>query len=56
MLNLIKQDGLDTPLDLFLFRENHKGTLNGYTLLPDVYPVVTFEEKGTIARNSGMYN
>lgn len=56
ILNLLKQDGIHSPIDLFLFTEVFKGNLNGYTLLPDVYPMVTFEEKGTIARNSGMYN
>lgn len=53
---LARRQGIDTPYDLFLFREHHKGNLNGYTLLPDVYPAVTYEELGTIARESGMYN
>lgn len=56
ILNLVKEFGLHSPIDLFLFTEAFKGTLNGYSLLPDVYPMVTFTELGTIARNSGMYN
>jgi GR25 family glycosyltransferase involved in LPS biosynthesis len=56
ILSLIGEQGLHSPIDLFLFTEAFKGNLNAYTLLPDVYPMVTFVEKGTIARNSGMYN
>lgn len=56
IINLVNENGIDTPYDLFLFREHYKGNLNGYTLLPDVYPVITYEERGTIARASGMYN
>ena len=56
IIELLQRDGIHSPIDLFLFTEAFKGNLNGYTLLPDVYPMVTFEEKGTIARNSGMYN
>ena len=56
ILTLVKEQGLDTPYDLFLFREHFKGNLNGYTFLPDVNDVITHQETGTIARNSGMFN
>lgn len=56
LMDMLMQDGITEPLDLFLFRHSLAGNLNGYTLLPDVTTAVTFKEKGTIARNSGMYN
>ena len=56
IMKLAEEKGIYTPFDLFIFQESQMGNLNGYTLLPDVYPVVTFEERGTIARASGMYN
>lgn len=56
IIDLVRETGIDTPYDCMLFRDSLRGVLNGYTLDPDVYPVVTFEELGTIARNSGMFN
>ena len=56
ILDLVRQQGIRTAFDLFLFEEHHKGNLNGYTLLPDVYPAIVHQETGTIARNSGMFN
>ena len=56
ILQHVSETGIDTPYDCMLFRDSMRGVLNGYTLDPYVYPVITYEELGTIARNSGMYN
>lgn len=56
ILNLIDKVGIYTPIDLFLFREHFKGNLNGYALMPDAPKLIDYDEPGTIARATGMYN
>lgn len=56
LLDLVKEHGLNAPVDCFIFNMHHTGPLNGYAMMPTVKNVVTFEEKGTIARATGMYN
>lgn len=56
ILDLIEKYGIYTPLDLFLFLENFKRNLAGFTLMPDAPKLLDYEEYGTIARATGMYN
>ena len=56
LLDLVDEHGLYTPVDCFLFLENNKKALRGFAPLPQVAPMFTMLEHGTITRHTGMYN
>jgi GR25 family glycosyltransferase involved in LPS biosynthesis len=56
ILKLVERNGIYTPVDCFLYLEHHKGNLDGYTLMPNVLGLVDYDEPGSIARSTGMFN
>lgn len=55
LLDTVKRQGINGPVDCVIYQEHFKTNLKGYTFLPTVNPMVEFTELGSIARATDMF-